>query len=319
MQPTPVHAVIGAGQIGALLIDELLGRGLEVRVARRGGSGAPRPNLTWMRGDITDPAFADQVCGGAAVVYNCTNAPYHRWDDMLRPLYRGIREAAARAGARLVVLDNLYAIGRPATAPFDDDAPLEPCSRKGEIRAELHRERFEAHRRGDLEVTAGRASDFVGVDSAQAAVFSPRAFSRMLRGRAVEVLGDPDMPHSYNAVTDVARQLAILGTSDASWGRMWNLPAVWNGTTRGLLEAIAAGFGIADPPIKRHNMWLLAALGLVIRPLSGVAEMVYQWEVPYVLDGSRFVDTFADPAPNVDDLVARIVSAWSEKTAASAA
>lgn len=311
------HAIIGAGQIGSLLVDELLSRGLRVRVARRGPPGRGRPGLTWMRGDITDPAFADEVCRGAAVVYNCANPPYHRWDELLAPLGRGIREAAARAGARLVVLDNLYAVGRPP-GPIGEDTPLAPCSRKGELRAELHRERFEAHRRGDVVLAAARASDFVGARCDQAAIFSPRFFERLLAGKPVEYFGDADMPHSYNAVTDVARQLAILGTSEAAWGRLWSLPATWNGTTRGLIERFARGFGV-DPRLARHKPWLISLLGLVIRPLSGVNEMIYQWEIPYVIDGSRFVATFGDDATPADQLVAGVVSAWSEKTAAIAA
>lgn len=312
------HVIVGAGQIGSLLVDELLARGCQVRVARRGAPGASRPGLTWMRGDITDHRFADQLCRGAAVVYNCANPPYHRWDQLLAPLYRAVREAAARAGARLVVMDNLYALGRPP-GPITEDTPLEPCSHKGELRAALHRERFEAHRRGDLELTSARASDFVGARCEQAAIFSPRFFERLLAGKPVEVFGDADMPHSYNAVTDVARQLAILGTSDLAWGQPWNLPPTWSGTTRGLVERIAAGFGIDGVALRRHRPWLMSLLGLVIRPLSGVPEMIYQWEVPYVLDGSRFVDSFGDAATDPADLIDAIVTCWSDKTAAIAA
>lgn len=318
MHTREIHSVIGAGQIGSLLADELLSRGHEVRIARRGPAGPARPGLTWMRGDITDPAFAGEVCRGAAVVYNCTNAPYHRWEDLLRPLSRGIREAAARAGAKLVVLDNLYAVGRPPSAPFDEDTPLEPCSRKGEIRAELCRERFDAHRRGDLEVTCGRASDFVGRGATQSVIFNPRALARLARGKAVEVIGDPDMPHSYNDVADVARQLAILGTGAESWGRLWNLPAAWNRSTRELIDRFADHLG-TTARLRVVPAWVLSAIGLLWRPISGMPEMIYQWQVPYVLDGSRFIDAFGDRATPIDEVIDRTLSGTPGKTAATAA
>jgi len=47
---------------------------------------------------------------------------------------RGIRDGAARSGARLVVLDNLYVYGD--TTRMSEDSPIAPRSRKGELRAE---------------------------------------------------------------------------------------------------------------------------------------------------------------------------------------
>jgi hypothetical protein len=37
--------------------------------------------------------------------------------------------AAGRNGARLVVLDNVYMLGRPQGKPLDEDTPPRPCSR----------------------------------------------------------------------------------------------------------------------------------------------------------------------------------------------
>lgn len=144
-----IHTIFGAGQVGLKLADELLARGHTVRIVRRGPAMAPRERLVWMSGDVTDRAFADQAAAGADVLYNCVNpTDYTRWHGVIEPLMRSVGEAAARSKAKLVVLDCLYMIGAPATSPFDEDTPMQPCSPKGELRKQMFEELLAAHRRG---------------------------------------------------------------------------------------------------------------------------------------------------------------------------
>jgi nucleoside-diphosphate-sugar epimerase len=295
------HTVFGAGQVGTKLAHELLDQGFLVRLVRRGPAGAPREGLMWMSGDVLDPAFADEAARGAVAVYNCVNPPdYSKWHGVLEPMMRAVRGAATRAGARLVVLDCLYMYGAPETTPFDEDTPMRPCSDKGELRAMLVDEMFEAHRRGEVEVTTGRASDYFGPDSPRSMLLHPRALSRMLAGKSVEVFADPDMPHAYNYTGDVARALAVLGTRPEAVGRAFHLPAAWTGTSRGLLERCGALLGrpVGITVIPR---WALAAIGLVWAEGRAIRKMLYQWDRPYVLEDRRFRSTFGMEATPIDD------------------
>ena len=66
-------------------------------------------------GDATDPAFTTEVAAGADVVYFCLNAAnYDRWAEEFPPLQHAVLAGAEAAGARLVVLDNLYSYGPTA-------------------------------------------------------------------------------------------------------------------------------------------------------------------------------------------------------------
>ena len=297
-----VHVIFGAGQVGQLLAQELCARGHEVRICRRGPAGPSRPGLAWLQGDASDAAFADTACRGATVVYNCANpSDYAGWDGVIQPLYRTIWQAAGRAGARLVALDNLYAYGRPATSPFDEDTPCVPCSRKGAIRRELADELLQAHAEGSVRACLGRASDYFGPEVHSAAVFGPRFFARLAAGKAVEAMGDPDQPHAYSYTPDVARGLAALGASDAGEGRVWHLPVTWTGTTRELMQAFAAAAG-TTLTVRRIPRWVLAPLSFI--PLvSAIREMIYQWEVPYVPADARFVSTFGLAATPADEAI----------------
>lgn len=156
-----LHVLFGAGQVGIPLARLLLDAGKRVRIAKRSPGDVP-PGAELIRGDATDPAFCAQAARGATTVYHCINPPYNAriWADLV-PRYMDNLIEAAR-GARLVVLDNVYMLGRPGGRPLDEETPPNPCSRKGEIRARAAERLFEAHRRGDLLATTGRASDYYG-------------------------------------------------------------------------------------------------------------------------------------------------------------
>ena len=74
--------------------------------------------------------------------------PVVHWDDsvdsgeelvsrrQMLAIAGGALHGAQQAGARLVALDCLYMYGRPE-GPMREDSPLNPCSRKGELRVKL--------------------------------------------------------------------------------------------------------------------------------------------------------------------------------------
>lgn len=311
-----IHTVIGAGQIGPRLARVLADAGAQVRLVRRGPPGAPIPGVQWMQGDITDPAFADTACAGAVSVYNCTNPPeYHRWDGVIQPLYAAIQAAATRAGARLVVLDNLYMLGATGGRPMTEQTPMQPCSEKGRIRKEMTEALLAARDRGELQVAIGRAPDFFGPGAA-GAVYGDRLGEALAQGKALECFGDIDLPRSYAYVEDVALGLAVLGTRPEAVGRIWHLPVSAQGTTRELLEAHARAWGAVLKP-RVLPRWAVRAMGFFVPPIGAMVEMLYQWEEPFIVDDSAFRQTFGiEPTP-LEQAVAETVQAWRQRAAAA--
>ena len=160
---TELHVLLGAGQVGRLLAQLLLDAGKQVRIVKRSPGGAP-PSAEVIQGDAADPAFCVKAAQGAATVYHCMNPPFDTrlWAELVPRYMDNLIAAAGRTGARLVVLDNVYMLAQPGGRRLDEDAPPNPCSRKGEIRALAAERLFEAHRRGEVLATAGRASDYYG-------------------------------------------------------------------------------------------------------------------------------------------------------------
>jgi nucleoside-diphosphate-sugar epimerase len=108
------HVIFGAGQVGSPLAKLLLERGHEVRVAKRSPGGIP-PEAKALLGDAADAAFCATAAEGASVVYHCMNPPYSTklWAELVPRYMANLIAASARARARLVVLDNVYMLGKP--------------------------------------------------------------------------------------------------------------------------------------------------------------------------------------------------------------
>jgi nucleoside-diphosphate-sugar epimerase len=294
---------LGAGQVGPKLADELLGRGLRVRIVRRGEPGPERPGLEWFQGDLLDPDVARRACEGSSVVYHCVNPPrYDRWAQQLPPLFDAVVNSVNWSGAKLVVLDNLYMYGHCPEGGYREDTPMAPCSNKGELRAELAQRLLDLQTSGEMEIAIGRAADFFGPETPMSPLFHPRCLDQLRKGKTAEMIGNPDKLHSHSYTPDVARALAILGTSAPSWGQIWHLPITFQGTSRDLAERFANAVG-NDLRIRKLQPWMLKLIGLVARDLSGVPEMLYQFEEDFVVDDSKFRAAFGDCTTPIDEAV----------------
>ena len=163
-----LHVIFGSGQVGTPLATRLLADGKQVRVVRK-SAGAVAAGAETRRGDALDARFCAEATAGASVVYHCMNPAYSTslWAEQVPRYMESLIAAAGKAGARLVVLDNLYMLGRPAGRPLSEESPVNPCSRKGEIRARTAERLFEAHRKGEVRAVGGRASDFYGPGGGQ--------------------------------------------------------------------------------------------------------------------------------------------------------
>ncbi len=301
-----LHVVFGAGQVGSLLVQEILTRGHRVRVVRRSAQQATHPDMECVAADVYDGDATVRAAAGADVVYLCVNAPYHEWPTKLPPLYRHIAAAALATKARLVVLDNVYMVG--ANGTFDETTPEQPRSRKGQIRKDLADELGAMHARGDLSVVFGRASDFFGPGVSQGAIQHPRAMGQLLASKTMDLLGDADQPHSWSYVPDVARALAELGAHPELAGRVWHLPVAPAQTARAQLGALAAQLGV---PLKLRTMprWMLKAAGLFSPMMAEMDEMLYQFNAPFILDDARIrAELSLQPTPLAEQVVE--TAAW---------
>jgi len=310
--PEELHVLFGAGQVGQPLARILMGRGKRVRIVKRSASGVPKGSEL-LQGDAADLNFCVQASRGASTVYHCMNPPYDArvWAELVPRYMENLIAAAGRNGARLVVLDNVYMLGRPQGKPLDEDTPPNPCSRKGEIRARAAERMWEAHRRGEVRATTGRASDFYGPGGTLTHL-GDQFWRPVMAGKRGRVVVDPDAIHTYHYIPDVAAGLATLGTAeDDAYGLPWMLPCAPAETMRALVARFSRHLG-REIRIARLPRGILKIASLVVPLLREIEEMMYQWEEPFVINDARFRARFGKAPEDVERAAADTV-AWAKR------
>lgn len=306
-----LHVIFGTGPAGLAVMDELRTRGKRVRLVNRSGRAEAPARVEIVAGDASDPVFTRQVCGGAAVVYQCASPLYTAWAERFPPLQAGILEGAAAAGARLVALENMYMYGSTGGQPLVETLPYAAHTHKGTVRAALSEALQAAHRQGKVRVAIGRAADFFG-PRVRVSALGERVFPAALAGKPVQLVGNPDLPHTYSYMPDVGKALVVLGEQEEALGQVWHLPNPATVTTRQLLEMVGEEIG-KPVRIRTAPRLLLRLLGLFNAALGEVDEMVYQFEEPFVVDASKYIQAFGDHATPLRAAIRATVAWWGQR------
>jgi nucleoside-diphosphate-sugar epimerase len=266
---------------------------------------------------VADPAFAAHAARGATALVQCLGAPYHRWVLDLPPLQAALLAAARHTGARLVRLENLYGYG-PVDGPMHEDLPLVAQTRRGRVRADMSRALLAAHAAGDVEISIGRASDFVGPGVALSSM-GERAVGNLARGEAAELLGDPERRHAFTAIDDVGRGLATLALDPRAAGGVFHLPTAPAWIPRAIVSHLAGLLGGPDR-VSVPPWLLLRVVGIFQPPVGELWEMRYQFERDFEVDDSRFQQTFGYGATPMEETLAATATAaaWAAAVRAAA-
>jgi len=260
-----------------------------------------------VRADATNSTDLDRALEGATIVYQCSQPKYTRWAQEFPALQRSILNATVRAGADLVIADNLYMYGDPKGAVIFDSSPERPVTKKGRVRKAMADAALDAHHAGLLRVAISRPSNYFGPAHDQS---SKAVFGAAVKGKSMQFFGSMDVPHSLTFYPDAARAMATLGTSELGWGSAW-IPPVQRALTQREFAAMvwqaAGNTGAARTTVVGRRM--LAAIGLVVPVVREVVEMYYEYGKPFIVDSSHYESTFTDkPTPMADAIRATLES-----------
>ncbi len=307
-----LHVVFGTGQVGVALVAHLTCLGAPVRAVSRRRPAALADDVEWRAADVTDPEAAIDAAKGASVVYQCLNAPYTEWPERFPPLQRGVVTAAERNDALLVSLENLYGYGPTRGRPMTEDLPLAATTVKGRVRAAMSQELQEAADAGRVRITIARASDFFGAGVTQSSL-GERVFGNALAGRRADFLGNPDLPHSYSYVPDIAAGLATLGTDSRAVAEVWHLPGPETVSTRAVLALVSSDVG-HQVGVRKVPKLALRAFGLVNPMMRELAETAYQFEEPFVLDTTKYETVFGAAGTPLTTAITETVTWYRTQT-----
>lgn len=302
------HVIFGTGPVGLAVMDELVKQAKPVSMVNRSGRAAVPVGVQVVAGDATDPVFTRQVCTGATVVYQCTNPPYTEWVERFPPLQAGVLAGAAAAGAKFVAIENLYMYGATGGKPLIESLPYAATTRKGKVRAAMAEALLYAHQQGKARVVIARAADFFG-PGVRVSAMGERVFPAALAGKPVQVLGNPDLLHSYSYMPDIGKALVRLGAAEEALGQVWHIPSATTVTTRQFLHLVGEAMG---QPVRIQTVpkLLLQLLGFFKTDVREVLEMIYQFEEPFIVDASKFTRTFGEHATPLLTAIQATVDRW---------
>jgi nucleoside-diphosphate-sugar epimerase len=288
------HVILGTGQLGLAIMDELVRQGEPLKLVNRSGQGNEvlPEGVVLETADLTDPAQVTTVCEGAEIVFFCAQPPYNQWPELFPPLAAAVVEGVARAGAKLVFASNVYMYGPTNGQPIHEDLPYASQTRKGKARAAVATMLLEAHAQGRLQVVIGRAADFYGPRVTDS-MAGEMLFGAALSGETGILVGDIDVPHTLTYIRDFARALVTLSHHDEAYGRAWHVPSAKTITARQFKELIEAEVG---QPLKVRvvGKTMMRLAGLFNPIARETAEIMYEFDEPFIIDHSRYVAAFGN-------------------------
>ena len=239
-----------------------------------------------IQADLLQTQQAIDVAQGASVVYQASAPAYSQWPQRFPQLQANTIEAAMRAGARYVSLENLYMLD--ASGLITESSPESPRSVKGEVRLHMHRELMRHHQAGDVRVSVLRASDYYGPGVTVSAA-GERVFGNLVKSKAAQVMAHEDRLHSFAYIEDVGRAMAALGTAQAeqpTWGHVWLAPHAPAQTQHAWVAEACRQLDM-QARLTVLRPWMLRCAGWFNSDAKASIEMLYQYEQPFVVDSSR--------------------------------
>lgn len=292
MNKQHTYVILGAGQLGLAIMDELVDQKQTVKLVNRSGhinETLPK-GVDLVAGDASDPAQVAAHCTGADVVFYCVQPPYHMWPALFPEMTKAAIEGIAQTGAKLVFGSNVYLYGDPDGQLIHEDLPASAQTNKGKARIEVANLLMEAHHSGKLDVVIGRASDFYGPRVTNSTFGSP-LFEPAVAGKTANLLGDSSLPHTLTYIRDFAKALVTLSQHPEAFGKAWHVPSAPTISVDQFVDLIEDELD-QEIKVRTSGKWMVRFLGLFNKTINEMVELMYEFDKPFVLDHSRFEKAF---------------------------
>jgi nucleoside-diphosphate-sugar epimerase len=148
---------------------------------------------------------------------------------------------------------------------------------------------MDAHNNGKIKTVIPRFPDYYGPNVTNN-LMKP-IFLAAISGEKASWIGNLDVQHCFVFIEDAAAACIMLGETASAYGEVWHVPGARPTTGR---EFIDMAFKAADnkPDIGLLNENLIRAAGQMDPEVRELIELMYEFEEPYVLDGSKFSTRF---------------------------
>lgn len=256
------------------------------------------PTDQLFKADLLNRDHVMEAVKGSEVVYLTVGIEYRAkiWAEQWPVIMRNVVDACMVHKAKLVFFDNVYAYGK-VDGIMTEETPYNPCSKKGTIRLKVINLMMDEVKKGNLEALIARAPDFYGPDTPLSFV-NVTVFENLAKGKKPQWMGNDKKKHSFIYTPDAGKATALLGNTPSAFNQVWHLPTDKNTMTgKEFIELAAKAFD-TKPDYMVLKRWMVKMAGLFNPIIKESIEMLYQNEVDYIFDSSKFEKTFRfQPTP----------------------
>jgi len=244
--------------------------------------------------DISDPEQMAKAIKGSEIVYVTVGFPYSYkiWKKEWPSFITNLLSVCENEGCKLVFFDNVYMYDKDHLNPMTEDTPINPPSKKGEVRAQIAKMIMDRTRSGKLKALIARSADFYGPSIEKTSVLIETVFKPLSNGKTANWLVSDKFRHSFTFTPDAGKATAILGNTEKAYGQIWHLPTASNPMTgKEWVETIAHKMGKKSKS-RVASKFMVKLIGLFVPVMKESVEMLYQYDREYVFDSSKFEKEF---------------------------
>lgn len=197
---------------------------------------------------------------------------------------------------------------------MNEEAPINPASEKGKVRAEIAKMIMDAVAEGKLTALIARSADFYGPDIKNTSMLTETVFTPFSKGKKANWMSSVNFKHSYTYTPDAGIATALLGNTDDAFNQIWHLPTADDPFTgKEWIEHIAKKMEI-EPKFQVLPRFLVRIIGIFVPIMRELVEMMYQYDRDYVFDSSKFEKRFDFKPTSYLDGIKEIVQLNYQKT-----
>ncbi len=241
--------------------------------------------------DLTRQEEVNKAVAGSEVVYLVVGFEYKVkiWQKNWPALMRNVINACKEHQSKLVFFDNVYMYDINSIPHMTEEAPINPPSRKGAVRAEISRMLMQEVESRKLEALIARAADFIGPKNS---LLSEMVIKKLMKGKKADWFASVDKIHSFTFTPDAAKGTALLGNTSEAYGEVWHLPTTHERLTiKNWIELIGRELD-KKPKYRLMSKGMMGLMGVFVSILREFKEMVYQYDRDYFFDSSKFEKRF---------------------------
>jgi len=300
-----MQTILGSGgAIGIELAKALKTYTKEIRLVSRNPEKI-NPADQLLSADLLNPGEVNNAVKGSTIVYVTVGFPYNHliWKESWPRFIISVIDACLEHNSKLVFFDNIYMYDPEYLDGMTEETPIDPPSKKGEIRAEICQMIMSKVEEGKLQALVARSADFYGPKIKNNSVLTETVFNPLSIGKKANWMSSVKYKHSYTYTPDAGKATALLGNTESAYNQVWHLPtAAYPFTGKEWIEAVAEEMGV-KPKYQVATKFIVKLMGLFVPIMREMPEMMYQYNRDYVFNSDKFNKHFdLKPTPYMDGI-----------------